>query len=552
MPKSIFESDIEKATSEYNVAEDWQIIMDITDKINTTQNGPKDSLKYIMKRINHAVPHVSMQALTLLAACVDNCGKAFHLEICSRDWVGDAKSVITRGHAKVSQKIRELIQKWAEDFKNDAQLHIMVKFYKQLKIDGFSFDPDVASTSKGAVSSGGGAIPKQAKEDELNFKEDLDLAIAMSLQEAEPVKTSSNNASSSIYPTFQSTTDALNIMTPQEREQFQVRALYDFEAAEENEMTFKSGEIFAVLDNSDENWWKGRNQLGVGLFPANFVTTELVEEKPIEKKKVRFADSQEANSVGVTPQIKVAVEKLTINEEHLDVTLSMLQNASPNEIDDEEETICTMEERSSQMAPLIEKKILAAENKKDDLNDLSEKFLQALAMYQQLMQEPRNVPPPLASGAQLPSGYASPQHALQYHQQYATTQSRYGATGYDAMATNQPVVDPAQMVPVYGAQAQTANSRNIYAQQEQYVTHQHSPHASIAGQPETSYQTPQDYSYEYGDPSAAAYAQSQQYSNEQYYGTGTAASYEYQPEYNASPAYSYQATPQQQQTPVYQ
>uniref|UniRef100_A0A8C9RGM8 Target of myb1 membrane trafficking protein n=1 Tax=Scleropages formosus TaxID=113540 RepID=A0A8C9RGM8_SCLFO len=135
---------IEQATSSRLQAEDWGLNMEICDIINETDEGPKDAVRAIKKRIvgNKNFREV-MLALTVLETCVKNCGHRFHVLVSTKEFVEGVlvRTILPKNNPPMvlHDRVLSLIQAWADAFRSSPTLTGVVSVYEDLKKRGLEF-----------------------------------------------------------------------------------------------------------------------------------------------------------------------------------------------------------------------------------------------------------------------------------------------------------------------------------------------------------------------------------------------------------------------------
>ncbi|OWR46087.1 signal transducing adapter molecule 1 like protein [Danaus plexippus plexippus] len=365
---SPFDQDVERATSENNTSEEWGLILEICDRAGSGPAAARDCLPRHDAAEPHADPHVQVHAATLLDACVANCGRVFHLEVASRDFEAEFRRLLSRAQPPVAGRLRALLRKWAEgEFRDDPQLDLIPSLHAKL-----SAESGERVSSAAAPAADAQTVLTAAERRE---QEELARAIALSLRDS----SGSGGAAGA------GARRGLAISAP-----MKVRALYDFEAAEDNELTFLAGEIVHVTDSSDPNWWKGHNERGEGLFPANFVTSDLTEPAPESENR-----SNSGKTVQFAESAGGAEQPARIDEAVVDEALALLHEADPAADDATGPRLARAEAAAHAMGALVDAALERADRRHARLTQLSADLVDALNLYHDLMRAPPTFLPPM-------------------------------------------------------------------------------------------------------------------------------------------------------------
>ncbi|MCJ1282484.1 ESCRT-0 subunit protein hse1 [Xylographa opegraphella] len=361
--QNAFDEAVAKATDENLTSENWEFILDVCDRANSEDTGPKDVVASMIKRLAHRNANVQLYTLELANALSQNCGPKLHRELASRSFT-DALLRLTNDrntHQQVKAKILERMAEWAEMFSRDPDLGIMEQAYMKLKNQNPNIHPPSKPTKRQITD-----VDRQKEEEELQ------MALALSVKDkSDPRPSSSQKAdpttispsASQAAPQSQPVPSGTTAATVS-----RVRALFDFQPSEPGELQFQKGDIIAVLESVYKDWWKGSLRGQTGIFPLNYV--EKLSD-PTQEDLQREAQME----AEVFAEIK-NVEKL--------LTLLSTSNSELNVRDNEE--ITTLYHSTLAIRPKLIELIGKYSQRKDDFTQLNEKFIKARRDYETLLE----------------------------------------------------------------------------------------------------------------------------------------------------------------------
>ncbi|KAK9431575.1 hypothetical protein V1505DRAFT_368013 [Lipomyces doorenjongii] len=390
---SAIEALVNKATDENLTSENWEHILSVCDKVNaSSENGAKEAVSALQKRVGHRSANVQLYALTLADSLAQNCGTRAYRELASRSFtqalvrMGSDKSV----HNSVKSRLIEVMEELVKVFQGDSSLSLMSDALDQVK----SMNSTIKAPEK----------PREPPVKRKDTKEDdeLQMVLALSLQESkakeerdakstqgeeEQKKMKASNGHDSI-------TGGLDPNATISR----VRALYDLTTSEPGELSFRKGDVIFVLESVYPNWWRGSLRGEVGIFPLNYVIP-MPDPSPEDARQEADDEAQvfsEADSI--------------------DRLLSILSSPSASALDSDE--LEHVYKASMAVRPHLIKLIDRYAQQKEEMLDLNQRFTAAMQKYEGFVDSHVRQYQPPQQRYQSPQQYQSSYHP--YDVQYAS------------------------------------------------------------------------------------------------------------------------------------
>ncbi|OLY83473.1 Class E vacuolar protein-sorting machinery protein HSE1 [Smittium mucronatum] len=323
-------------------------------------------------------------------------------------------------------------------------------------------------------------IPKQDEIAKRQEEEDLLLALALSLSDADNKKQtpamirkeivrqkSLADHSDSTIKTIAEVNKASNNIPTLKKNPTKVKALFDFTPTETGELGFVKGDVITVLDQKYRDWWTGELRGKKGIFPANFVQ-QVKDIKPEQKSLNDF-------------------EELVTSEAHnVEVLLRMLSRLDP-----QNDSLATNTEIQSlysttlSLRPKIVKLIEEFSIKKDNLVNLNNQLTEAMDTYEMLMSK-QNAPD---------HGLANNQYINQsqgdsmYQSNFYRAQNTYPPSNQHLQQSTNPQYEhtpPANQSYQYGVNTENINPQQNFQGYSNYTQSNIGPTGASTQQPSRS------------------------------------------------------------------
>ncbi|SCV01410.1 LAME_0G16028g1_1 [Lachancea meyersii CBS 8951] len=457
---SILRNAILKATDGKLRSDNWQYILDVCDLVKEDpEDGGPTAVKIVQERLRVTDANVVLRTLSLVVSLAENCGSRLQQAISSKTFTKELFGLIesSKVHWLVKKEVAKTVSQLSDSFKRDPSLRAMQDLY--LKVN--SQAPDLLEEQN---------VPRKTEmtaQTKRNEEKELEEALRLSILEYENSSKSANESQQAAPETARPAASN-NAHISSSTGVRKVRALHNLTGRDSEELSFRKGDVIAVIEQVYRDWWRGSLRGRVGIFPLNYVTP-VAEKSPRELEKAHAEEEAVLNRIGDVDKLH---QLLNSSRQKLEIT--------------QDQEVSDLYSSVTPLRPQVTKMLGGYAQKKEEYTSLRKVLADAEASYSQLLSRAsqaytsppaQNSPPEHMRMAQQWQGQTRP---LESHRQTQGGSEYVHAQPYLAADSRQ---QPYQQTP---ASHQQQHRLQQYEQHQQYQNQQYQSQVPYSHEPPVS------------------------------------------------------------------